>query len=76
MSSLASASEAAVSLQGEEDGRPGTVVLSNPADWQGYAVGPGRGETRRRAPPQGSVAALASPDKKTAPGQLSHMSAL
>ena len=44
MSSLTSSSEAAALLQGEEDGRPGTVVLSNPADWQGYAVGPGRGE--------------------------------
>ena len=32
VSSLASTSEAAVSFQGEEDVRPGTVVLSNPAD--------------------------------------------
>ena len=50
LSSLSSASEVTALLQGEEDGRPGTVVLSNPADWQGYAVGPGRGETRRRIP--------------------------
>ena len=35
MSSLSSASEVTALLQGEEDGRPGTVVLSNPADWQG-----------------------------------------
>ena len=31
------------------------LVLSNPAVRRDYAVGPGRGETRRRAPPQGSV---------------------
>ena len=34
-SSLASTSEAAALLQGEEDGSPGTVVLSNPAVRQG-----------------------------------------
>ena len=34
-SSLTSTSEAAALLQGEEDGRPGTVVLSNPAVRQG-----------------------------------------
>ena len=50
MSSLSSTSEVTALLQGEEDGRPGTVVLSNPADWQGYAVGPGRGEPGGVAP--------------------------
>ena len=34
-SSLASTSEAAALLQGEEDGSPGAVVLSNPAVRQG-----------------------------------------
>ena len=43
MSSLASASEAAVSLQGEEDGRPGTVVLSNPADGRAMPLVRGEG---------------------------------
>ena len=44
VSSLASASEAAVSFQGEEDVRPGTVVLSNPAD--GRAMPLVRGEVK------------------------------
>ena len=34
-SSLSSTSEVTALLQGEEDGRPGTVVLSNPAVRQG-----------------------------------------
>ena len=35
LSTLSSASEVTALLQGEEDGRPGTVVLSNPAVRQG-----------------------------------------
>ena len=44
VSSLAPSSGAQVSFQGEAGVRPGTVVLSNPAVRQDYAVGPGRGE--------------------------------
>ena len=42
-SSLASTSEAAALLQGEEDGRPGTVVLSNPADGRAMPLVRGEG---------------------------------
>ena len=50
MSSLSSTSEVTALLQGEEDGCPGTVVLSNPAD--GRAKPLVRGEGNPAACPQ------------------------
>ena len=54
MSSLTSSSEAAALLQGEEDGRPGTVVLSNPADGRAMPLVRGEGNPAAWPPPQGS----------------------
>ena len=54
MSSLTSSSEAAALLQGEEDGRPGTVVLSNPADGRAMPLVRGEGNPAACPPPQGS----------------------
>ena len=54
VSSLASTSEAKVSFQGEEDVRPGTIVLSNPAD-AGLCRWSGERGTRRRVLPHRGV---------------------
>ena len=44
MSSLTSSSEAAALLQGEEGGRPGAMVLSNPADGRAMPLVRGEGK--------------------------------